>query len=144
MYTVHTVITIGGRQFDFSFNEDTNLEQLDRALSQMEYLARTLPEEKPSPPAQPSQTDNQSFHCNRVIITGTLKEPRIEMYGSDPGLKFPILKCPYTIFERYYKEDDVTDFRTVGLEVEVNWTVTWVRSEKNPKYKNLQGIEVNQ
>jgi hypothetical protein len=149
MYNIRTTIKVGGREFEFSFDNDTNKEQLDRALSQMEYLAKTLPEEQPSKtlpeqPAEPNQGDVQSFNCNKVVVTGTLKEPRVEMYSSNPSLKFPIVKCPIAIFERcYYGADNMEDLNVVGNVLEVDWTVYWKRSEKDPKYKDLYKVVSN-
>jgi hypothetical protein len=148
MYNIRTTIKVGNREFDFSFDQDTNKEQLDKALSQMEYLAKTLPEQSASKvlPEQPAGEpgDVQSFHCNRVVVTGTLKEPRVEMYSSNPSLKFPIIKCPIAIFERcYYGADNMEDLNVVGNVLEVDWQVYWKRSEKDPKYKDLYKVVSN-
>lgn len=106
-----------------------------------------------TPPEQPSQGGGV-FQIAKLVITGTLDKPVVEMWDVNDRLRFPQMKVPSHIVlkslrERYegssLRDSDwkkiESDLTYVGSSKAINWWVYWVPSAKdNGKYKDLDFI----
>jgi hypothetical protein len=87
---------------------------------------------------------------NKVVVEGTIDNPIVKMFSPNEKLKFPVMTCPYSVLSRVIEasypgidREKHGKFGQCGTVHAVNWTVFWVPSPKNPRYKDLSKVQVN-
>ncbi len=84
----------------------------------------------------------------RVQVTGTEEAPVVEMYATNPALKWPVLKAPAGLVvsllaaELGADEEALRSRFVCGRTHQVDWQVDWQASPKNPRWKDITGIKV--
>lgn len=100
------------------------------------------------PPQHPAKDPNPPLQVGRVVVTGTVDAPVVEMYSKNASLKWPVIKAPVTkvvpILAQQLgaDEDGLRGRLTPGQTFSVDWLVHWMPSPKNDKWKDLLDITV--
>jgi hypothetical protein len=104
---------------------------------------------RPGPSQGPSSASGnvsgpQVSDVSKVVITGTREQPLVEMYSPNDKLKFPVFKVPSnrvaTLLQERYPQltaEQTSVMYDCGLQFPVQWSVHWVPSPKNAKWKDL-------
>lgn len=97
----------------------------------------------------PNGDGNNWENINRLVISGTLDKPLVEMYSTNDRLKFSFMRTPSDIVKGFLEQNyptmsaaqlEVLD--RCGKTISVDWLIEWQPSPKNPKWKDLLDIRV--
>lgn len=106
--------------------------------------------EAAEPPSAQITGDGGVLEVSRVVVEGTLDNPIVRMFSPNEKLKFPVMTCPYSVLLRVLQSshpgvpDNVFEkFGKCGSVHTVDWSIYWIPSPKNPRYKDLSKVQVN-
>ena len=112
-------------------------------------VASTHPTKHPAAPPKSESTETAeggTWTIGSLQIAGTLDKPVVQMFDTDPRLHYPRLTVPASLvaalLDNRYNLKNADHLKAIGMTYKVAWTVTWVRSAKNPKWKDLVDIKI--
>jgi len=85
----------------------------------------------------------------RIEVGGTLESPQVKMWSGNQKLQFPFMTPTSQIVLDLLAQQDfdvsqpgIRKLTQPGVVINVQWDVTWVKSPKNDKWKDITGIKV--
>lgn len=119
------------------------------------------PREQGQPPRQPAEGQPQASErpyaqategterCSRLLVEGTLEDPVVKLFSANPKLQFPFIYPKSSIvidlLSRIGVETNdpkVQRLAQPGVSMNICWDVAWKQSPKNPKWKDILGIQI--
>lgn len=111
------------------------------------------------PPPSPNDQEEQAPDWDKprgeepilkLTVSGTEDKPMVNFWSSNVKLKYPYLKAPSSMvttelnraYPAAFDDEDLSSLSICGKELGVNWQVGWVKSAKNPKWKDLHHISI--
>lgn len=97
----------------------------------------------------PGESGNNWENITRLVISGTLEKPTVEMFSSNDKLKFPFMKTPSGIVKDFLEKNypalssgELEVLDRCGKTINVDWLIEWQPSPKNERWKDLLDIRV--
>lgn len=118
-------------------------------------VPRTTENARAAAPVQPraagaarGDSEDNPRRVSKIVISGTKANMVADLYSPNVRLKFPVFKVPVDLLvdilsQRYPAQDgwNVEQFRELGEEFAVDWLVTWERSPKDERWKDILSIQ---
>lgn len=123
----------------------------DETPSESTRVNDRAPQEQPSSrSARRDDADSGVWNVARLEIAGNRSKPMVQMFDANPRLQFPVTNIPSDVLigmleSTYGKgtfDSSLDKLRTCGEVLRVEWEVVWVRSPKDPKWKDIYKIVI--